>query len=48
MNILDIEVPMITALNGPARLHSEYALLTDIILATSEPIVNVAPTPPTC
>ncbi len=33
-NILDIEVPMITALNGPVLLHSEYALLTDIILAT--------------
>src|SRR6201987_6346379 len=28
MNILDIEAPMITALNGPALLHSEYALLT--------------------
>lgn len=23
MNILDIEVPMIAALNGPVRLHSE-------------------------
>lgn len=34
MNILDIEVPMITALNGPILLHSEYALLTDIVLAT--------------
>jgi enoyl-CoA hydratase/carnithine racemase len=34
MNILDIEVPMIAALNGPARLHSEYALLADIVLAT--------------
>ena len=31
-NILDIEVPMITALNGPVLLHSEYALLTDIVL----------------
>ena len=28
-NILDVEVPMITALNGPVLLHSEYALLTD-------------------
>ena len=34
MNILDIEVPLITALNGPVRLHSEYILLTDIVLAT--------------
>lgn len=35
-NILDIEVPMITALNGPLLMHSEYVLLTDIILATPE------------
>lgn len=35
-NILDIEVPMIAALNGPVLLHSEYALLADIILATPE------------
>jgi enoyl-CoA hydratase/carnithine racemase len=34
MNILDIEAPMISALNGPVLLHSEYALLTDIVLAT--------------
>ncbi len=34
MNILDIEVPLIAALNGPVRLHSEYALLADIVLAT--------------
>ncbi|MGT2488151.1 hypothetical protein ACU4GA_23865 [Methylobacterium oryzae CBMB20] len=32
-NILDIEVPMIAALNGPVLLHSEYALLTDIVLS---------------
>ena len=37
-NILDIEVPMITALNGPVLLHSEYALLTDIVLATPETV----------
>jgi len=39
-NILDIEVPMITALNGPVLLHSEYALLTDIVLATPETLVT--------
>jgi hypothetical protein len=27
MNILDIVVPMIAAVNGPARLHSEYIRL---------------------
>src|SRR5437762_8182184 len=34
--ILNIESPMIAALSGPVLLHSEYALLTDIILATPE------------
>src|SRR5580658_7883473 len=34
MNILDIEAPLIAAVNGPARLHSEYVLLADIVLAT--------------
>jgi enoyl-CoA hydratase/carnithine racemase len=43
MNILDIEVPMITALNGPVRLHSEYALLTDIVLATPETVFQDKP-----
>jgi enoyl-CoA hydratase/carnithine racemase len=43
MNILDIEVPMITALNGPVLLHSEYALLTDIVLATPETVFQDKP-----
>ena len=30
MNILDIEVPLIAAVNGPVRLHSEYILLADM------------------
>ena len=42
-NILDVEVPMITALNGPVLLHSEYALLTDIILATPETVFQDKP-----
>ncbi|MCB8877936.1 enoyl-CoA hydratase/isomerase family protein [Acidisoma silvae] len=42
-NILDIEVPMITALNGPILLHSEYALLTDIILATPQTVFQDKP-----
>src|SRR6202162_5849377 len=36
MNILDIEVPLIAAVNGPVRLHSEYILLADIVLATPQ------------
>jgi enoyl-CoA hydratase/carnithine racemase len=42
-NILDIEVPMIAALNGPVLLHSEYALLTDIILATPQTLFQDKP-----
>jgi enoyl-CoA hydratase/carnithine racemase len=43
MNILDIEVPMITAINGPCLLHSEYALLTDIVLATPDTVFQDKP-----
>src|SRR5438445_12724325 len=32
-NILDIEVPMIAAINGPVTAHSEYALLCDMVIA---------------
>jgi enoyl-CoA hydratase/carnithine racemase len=32
-NILDIQVPMIAAINGAATAHSEYALLCDIVIA---------------
>ena len=32
-NLLDIPVPVISAVNGPAPVHGEYALLADIILA---------------
>jgi len=42
-NILDIEVPMIAALNGPVLLHSEYALLADIILSTPETVFQDKP-----
>jgi len=36
MNLLDIEVPMISAINGPALRHSEIPLLSDIVLAAEE------------
>jgi enoyl-CoA hydratase/carnithine racemase len=35
-NILDIQTPMIAAVNGPVTVHSEYALLCDIVLAAEE------------
>jgi len=43
MNLLDIEVPMIAALNGPVLLHSEYALLADIVLATPQTVFQDKP-----
>jgi enoyl-CoA hydratase/carnithine racemase len=33
MNLLNIEVPIISAINGPAWRHSEIPLLCDIVLA---------------
>ena len=43
MNILDIEVPMIAAVNGPVRLHSEYLLLCDMVLATPSVVFQDKP-----
>jgi enoyl-CoA hydratase/carnithine racemase len=43
MNILDVEVPLIAAVNGPARLHSEYILLADIVLATPSTVFQDKP-----
>jgi 6-oxocamphor hydrolase len=34
MNHLDIEAPMIAAVNGPALIHAELALLCDIVIAS--------------
>src|SRR5271154_6422391 len=33
-NLLEIEVPMIAAIDGPACIHSEIPLLCDIVLAS--------------
>ena len=44
-NLLDIEVPMIAAINGPVTVHSEYALLCDIVLAAQDAYFQDAPHP---
>jgi enoyl-CoA hydratase/carnithine racemase len=44
-NILDIQVPMIAAINGPVTAHSEYALLCDIVIATEDAYFQDAPHP---
>ena len=36
MNLLNIEVPVIAAINGPAVRHAEIALISDIVLATDD------------
>jgi enoyl-CoA hydratase/carnithine racemase len=43
MNILDVEVPLIAAVNGPVRLHSEYILLADIVLVTPTTVFQDKP-----
>jgi enoyl-CoA hydratase/carnithine racemase len=35
MNLLDIEVPVIGAVNGPAHIHAELLLLSDIVIASN-------------
>lgn len=43
MNLLDIEVPMIAAVNGPALIHAELAVLCDIVLASDTAVFQDAP-----
>lgn len=43
MSHLDVEVPMIAAVNGPATVHAELALLCDIVLAAEHAVFADAP-----
>jgi 6-oxocamphor hydrolase len=43
MNLLDIEVPVISAVNGPALFHPEIAVLSDIVLASEHATFQDAP-----
>jgi enoyl-CoA hydratase/carnithine racemase len=43
MNLLSIEVPMIAAVNGPALIHAELAVLSDIVLASPNATFQDAP-----
>ena len=43
MNLLDIEVPIISAVNGPALIHAEIAVLSDIVLAAENAAFQDAP-----
>jgi enoyl-CoA hydratase/carnithine racemase len=43
LNHLNIEVPMIAAVNGPALIHAELAVLCDIVLAADHAEFQDAP-----
>ena len=41
--LLDIEVPVVAAVNGPASVHAELALLSDIVVAADTTYFRDAP-----
>lgn len=43
INLLDIEVPVISAINGPARIHPEIPVLSDIVIASETALFQDAP-----
>jgi 6-oxocamphor hydrolase len=43
MNHLDIEVPIIAAVNGPALIHAELALMADVVLASETAVFQDLP-----
>ena len=43
MNLLEIQAPMIAAINGPATVHAELALLCDVVLAAEHTTFQDAP-----
>jgi enoyl-CoA hydratase/carnithine racemase len=40
MNLLNIEVPVISAINGPAVRHAEIPLLSDIVIASEDAVLQ--------
>lgn len=36
--LLELDMPTIAAVNGPATVHSEYVLLTDIVIASDDAV----------
>lgn len=43
LNLMDIEVPVIAAVNGPARIHPEIPVLSDVVLASRTALFQDAP-----
>jgi enoyl-CoA hydratase/carnithine racemase len=43
MNLLNIEVPVIGAINGPARIHPELPILSNVVIAADTAVLQDAP-----
>jgi len=43
LELLDIEVPVIGVVNGPARIHAEIPLLGDVVVGTRDAVLQDAP-----
>lgn len=41
--LADLEMPIVAAVNGPASVHSEYALLADIVIAADTTVFSDMP-----
>jgi enoyl-CoA hydratase/carnithine racemase len=41
--LADLEMPIVAAVNGPATVHSEYALLADIVVASEKTVFGDFP-----
>jgi enoyl-CoA hydratase/carnithine racemase len=41
--LVDLELPIIAAVNGPAPVHSEYALLADVVIASDTAVFSDMP-----
>jgi enoyl-CoA hydratase/carnithine racemase len=43
--LADLEMPIVAAVNGPASVHSEYALLADVVIASDTTVFSDFPHP---
>jgi enoyl-CoA hydratase/carnithine racemase len=43
MNLLDIDVPIVAVVNGPATIHPEIAILSDIVIASDTAVFQDSP-----
>ena len=41
--LVDLEIPIIAAVNGPVSVHSEYALLADVVIASETAVFSDIP-----